>query len=155
MLKGKRFHRNPEHIKSIYQPIREDVLARLGSLNFDQYCFDVSYIEPRWNLYRNKILFGFEREIRLRRLNYLVSYVGSAGLTNIVEIGSGDGSNIIFLAERFRDKNFFGLELSKTSVELSKAAAKKFGLTNVKFFEADLSDPQTFCSRIDSKSLVF
>lgn len=153
IIRGKKFVRNPSLINEIYEPLRAELLQNLNILSFDEYCLNQS--EPRWNLLYNKICFGVHKQIRQHHLGILLSHIKSVDCQEIIEIGSGDGNNLIFLAREFKDRNFIGLELSKTSVALSSEAAKKFGVNNVKFHVADLSNPKTFEKYIHENSFVF
>jgi trans-aconitate methyltransferase len=70
-------------------------------------------------------------------------------------LGSGGGKNILYLARKFPEKRFVGIDLSPTSVEVSELAAIKFRLTNVNFFTRDLTKPDTYSDLMKSSSLVF
>jgi tRNA G46 methylase TrmB len=65
---------------------------------------------------------------------------------NIIEIGSGNGFNLIYLANRFPDKNFFGFELTKRGVENSYASSKnKVIVENIsKFVSLDYNSKISF-----------
>ncbi len=54
--------------------------------------------------------------------------------TNIIlELGCGSGEFLIDLAERFRDKAFYGVDLSSWAVSYANEKAIRRGLRNIKF----------------------
>ena len=65
------------------------------------------------------------------------------------------GRNILYLAKKFPDKKFIGIELSPVSVELSKLAADQFRITNIEFYVGDLTQVDDYSELIISSSLVF
>ena len=73
----------------------------------------------------------------------------------VIEFGSGDGSNILFLAKRYPNIQFVGLELSNTSVELSVLAAKKFKINNVNFYQTDLTDKDSYINLLKKNCFVY
>ena len=58
----------------------------------------------------------------------------------VIEFGSGDGRNLLYLKSRFPEMYFFGVEVSPDSVRVSKLLAEKFGL-QIGFYEFDVCKP--------------
>lgn len=143
VIKNRRFDRNPFFVENLYDEIRSNLLKNLDNLTFYEYVY-FSTTEPRWSLLDNKICFGVVQTIRERYLNIISSFICLSKKHKIVELGSGDGSNVLYLAKTFKNREFIGLELSEKSVQLSNLAAKKFGIKNVSFKVIDLSKPKTY-----------
>jgi SAM-dependent methyltransferase len=57
----------------------------------------------------------------------------------VIEFGSGSGRNLLYLKKHFPKINFIGLELSPVSVDLSREAAKKFGV-DVSFYVSNVCE---------------
>jgi methyltransferase-like protein/trans-aconitate methyltransferase len=57
-----------------------------------------------------------------------------------LEIGCGNGSNLIAQAYLLPDAHFVGIDLAKGHIEDAEAAAAELGLTNVDFRQADVMD---------------
>ena len=80
----------------------------------------------------------------------------SQKLKKVIEIGSGDGHNLLFLASRFKELEFIGTEKFHQHLYiLPRRQAKKFEIANVNFMVGDLADPQTYKSHFGSESAVF
>ncbi len=61
----------------------------------------------------------------------------------MLELGCGDGTNLLSFAYTMPDSKFVGLDLSKTHIDAAKAAAKDIGVSNVSFFQMDLMEFDT------------
>jgi SAM-dependent methyltransferase len=61
------------------------------------------------------------------------------GNARVVEIGCGTGQMSLYLARA--DRTIVGVDFSRPSLRLGAAAAERFGLTRVRFVEADLRCP--------------
>jgi SAM-dependent methyltransferase len=73
-----------------------------------------------------------------------------AGDARIVEIGCGTGQMSVYLARA--DRLVIGADLTRASLQLAAAAARRFGLDQVKFVETDLHRPGL---RIGSFDVVY
>ncbi len=58
----------------------------------------------------------------------------------ILELGCGDGGNLLSLATLLPSAELVGLDLSQIHIERAQAAADHCGITNVRLLQADLSD---------------
>ena len=157
-IRRRNIKRDVNFVYSIYESRRLDQIKNYKFTTLDEYVFgsQTSNKETmRWNLYKGKLKFGFQREITEKKHSLLENKIKTIDTNYIVELGSGGGSNILYLARKFPEKRFVGIELSPTSVELSELAAIEFGLTNVEFFARDLTKPDTYSDLIKSSSLVF
>ena len=74
---------------------------------------------------------------------------------NVIELGSGGGKNLLWFASKYKNIKFIGLELNKTSVDLANAAAKKFDIQNVEFYECDLTKPETYKKFLSKNTFVY
>ena len=157
-IKQRNFKRDVESVLSIYESRRLEQIKKYTFTTLDDYVFGSATSgkeTKRWNLYKGKLQFGFLREIEEHMYALLEEKIQSIDTNYIVELGSGGGRNILYLAQKFPEKRFVGIELSQISVELSALAAIEFGLTNVEFFAKDLTKPDTYSDLIKSSSLVF
>ena len=73
----------------------------------------------------------------LFQLLYVIRYMGA--VRNVVEVGSGKGSNTIYLAYLFPEVRFLGVDLVPEHVEYASRYALAAGLTNVEFVVGDAS----------------
>lgn len=136
------YKRTPESVKSSYNELRLKLLQTLESTSWDDFIF---FPESQRDFYlkSDKIVYGPLREPRTLLLERIKSAVASNAKPGgvVVEIGSGDGRNLLYLKSQFPDLKFVGYELSDVSVELSKAAAKKFSVVDVEFYATDATKP--------------
>jgi len=58
----------------------------------------------------------------------------------VLEIGCGEGGNIIPLAHSFPESSFLGVDLSRTAIEFGTATIHKLGLKNARLVAQDLMD---------------
>lgn len=70
----------------------------------------------------------------LKSLNLL----SSKKTQNILDIGSGEGANLSYLAQRFTQSNFTGVDLNKNLVKKGNLIFKKLNLKNCKLEIGDL-----------------
>ena len=132
--------RTVEKVRRDYDASRGSLLEKLKATDWDTYIYGPEADED-FTLLGDRVVWSGLREARsqvLERIVKAVGQYGSAGKT-VVEFGSGDGRNLIYLKKRFPEINFVGLELSPVSVQLSRAAAEKFGV-DVSFYESDICD---------------
>lgn len=134
--------RSAATVQRNYDAERSQEMSRLDGLNWDEYV----YYSPALNdfiLMDDQVVWGALQTARVRLLDRLVDAVRTRvkpGQT-VVEFGSGDGRNILYLSKLFPDIHFAGLELSPSSVQLSNLAAKKFQISGAEFFKSDVSQP--------------
>jgi predicted O-methyltransferase YrrM len=157
-IRGKSFKRDTELVYSIYETRRLDQLKNYTFTTLDEYIFGSptsNSEKSRWNLFEHKLVFSVGRKISDKKYSLIEEKINSLNLEYIVELGSGGGRNILHLARKFPQKKFVGIELSPSSVELSKRAAKTFKINNVEFYARDLTQKHTYEELIKSSSLVF
>jgi SAM-dependent methyltransferase len=58
----------------------------------------------------------------------------------VLEIGCGDGRNLVALAHALPDSGFVGVDLAPSAIARAKHDAQSLGLTNIEFYCADLLD---------------
>jgi len=158
ILKGKRNRRDAESVKLIYEKRRADQLEKYEFTDLEDYFYQSQTSNnetKRWNLFDNKLSFDVLKKIQDKKYTLLEEKVISSNTNYVVELGSGGGRNIIYLAKKFPEKTFIGIELTKSSVQLSKLCADKFNISNVEFFEKDLTKPEKYSDLIQTDSLVF
>jgi SAM-dependent methyltransferase len=56
----------------------------------------------------------------------------------VLEVGCGDGGNLIALALGSPNARFVGFDLAASAIEQGKSLASEIGLTNIELFQADL-----------------
>jgi SAM-dependent methyltransferase/methyltransferase-like protein len=59
----------------------------------------------------------------------------------LLELGCGDGSNLLALAHHRPGATFVGLDASRVQIEMAERAARELGIDNVRFFAADVRSP--------------
>lgn len=67
----------------------------------------------------------------------------------VLELGCGEGGNLIPVAEAYPESEFLGIDLSSRQIELGTAAIAKLGLTNVELRHLDMSDVDDSLGRFD------
>ena len=149
----KKVKRTPELIIGIYEKIRKNKLTNLKKMSFETYIHGGNSL--RWCLLDNKVCFGIKKTVHLRKLSILESIYLESNAETVIEFGSGDGSNLLFLAKRYPKTKFIGLELSQSSVELSILAAKKFGIKNISFFQTDLTMEKSYNNLLKKNCFVY
>lgn len=149
----KKVKRTPELINDIYEKIRKNKLISLKKMSFETYIHGGNTL--RWCLIDNKVCFGIKKTVHLRKLSILESIFLESNAETVIEFGSGDGSNLLFLAKRYPKTRFIGLELSQSSVELSVLAAKKFGINNVSFLQTDLTEVKSYNNLLKKNCFVY
>jgi hypothetical protein len=147
--------RTPDGVRKSYNSSRQLELERLETIDWDSFV----YFPEEWSdfvLIDDKVTWGRLRRARtqlLARLEEVAAEYARPGAT-IIEFGSGDGRNLLHLKKLFPNTRFIGLELSDVSVQLSREAAKKFGL-NVEFFEANVCEELPKLPRSDDVTLAY
>lgn len=134
--------RSAATVQKNYDAERSKQMSQLENLSWDEYVFFSKSLND-FIVLDDKMIWGALRTARCRLLDRLVETVRTRvkpGQT-VVEFGSGDGRNLLYLRTLFPDIHFVGLELSPSSVQLSTLAAQKFQVTGVEFYQADASKP--------------
>lgn len=75
----------------------------------------------------------------LRQLLYVIAHAGSA--KTVLEVGSGKGSNSVFLGALLPHVRFFAVDLVPAHVRVASRAARDANLGNVAFFLGDACSP--------------
>lgn len=72
--------------------------------------------------------------------------VGAIDRCRVLEIGCGDGANLMSIAYAMPDADCVGFDLSGERIEEAKDGAREVGISNASFYEMDLMefDPGTF-----------
>jgi hypothetical protein len=145
-LQGAFRHNTPEINRSYYDGKREKMQNWANGMTWDHLIYgEASYQDPRtatsrFVLLDDHVVWSVPREPRsrlLKRLQEAVSDCVPSGGT-VVELGSGDGRNLLYLKSLFGDRNFIGLEISPSSVKIAQDFSVQYGLP-VKFLEFDVS----------------
>ena len=71
------------------------------------------------------------------------------GRCRVLEIGCGDGSNLIPLAYAFPDSRFLGFDLARSAVDRGTAAVRALGLANIELRHVDIMDVTNLGSPFD------
>ena len=79
-----------------------------------------------------------DRLATLARLHGLAAPAPAA--CRVLEIGSGDGGNLLPMAAALPNSSFVGIDVSGRAVDIAKARAQATGLENARFEELSLAD---------------
>lgn len=147
--------RSSEVVGRAYDRHRAQELHELSSLSLEdvvlseQQICDYVLMEDRivWSTGLPPRVYVLER---LRRA--VEAYVPLGG--TVVEFGSGDGRNLLYLKQQFPQVRCIGLEVSPVSVELSRRLASKFGL-EVDFYPCNVCAPLPADLKPHRAELVF
>ncbi len=152
--------RDTDHINEIYEKIRKDKFRKLDSFSTpNDYLSDLPNTYPdgqiRYSLLKNKLVSGKTNQVALMILEIIEGIMINSSCENVIELGSGGGKNLLWFASKYKNIKFIGLELNKTSVDLATAAAKKFDIQNVEFYECDLTKPETYKKFLTKNTFVY
>jgi len=67
----------------------------------------------------------------------------------VLELGCGDGTNLIPMAYRLRDSEFVGVDLSGVTIEMGLAAVRELGLSNIELRHQDILELGPELGRFD------
>lgn len=79
----------------------------------------------------------YKKEDLLNQIKFVEEYIVKNNAKDVLELGCGRGGNSIYLAEKYPEKNFFGLDLTKTQLEY--AVKKSKHLKNFQVQEGDFN----------------
>ena len=152
--------RDTDHINEIYEKIRKEKFKNLDSFSTpNDYLSDLPNTYPdgqiRYSLLKNKLVSGKTNQVALMILEIIEGIMINSSCENVIELGSGGGKNLLWFASKYKNIKFIGLELNKTSVDLANAAAKKFDIQNVEFYECDLTKPETYKKFLSKNTFVY
>jgi ubiquinone/menaquinone biosynthesis C-methylase UbiE len=83
---------------------------------------------------------SFAKKIELAALEFVLNEIRLKKNSNILEVGCGNGHNIFYLAEQFKDHNFLGIDYIENMIESAESINNKMQLDNVSFLSLDLLD---------------
>tara|TARA_B100001093_G_C26853641_1_gene1026305 strand:+ start:4102 stop:4947 length:846 start_codon:yes stop_codon:yes gene_type:complete len=152
--------RNSELIYDIYHKIREEKLQKLNNFKTpEDYFSDITFLTTdgklRYSLLNNKIVFGKANFINFKIIEIIEGIMNDSNPSNVIELGSGGGKNLLWFASRYKNINFIGLELSPISVDLARAAAKKYNIKNINFQVCDLTKIETYEHLLTETTFVY
>jgi ubiquinone/menaquinone biosynthesis C-methylase UbiE len=79
--------------------------------------------------------------IFLRKFSKLISSLQDTNKTiNVLDAGCGTGNTCLSLAAQFNEVQFFGIDISSTSIDTAKKSAREKKLSNIKFSKWNLLD---------------
>ena len=138
----KKFDKDSSAVNSFYDPLRrrfkdafEEQLPTLEE--FDTLDASLGHVNKHGML--NGAPSNDAKAIRNRYIEEILAQVDRFGAESIIEIGPGYGRNVLALKNRRPRLKVVGLELSEASVELSRAAAERYGL-DCEFRQFDATD---------------
>jgi hypothetical protein len=134
-------------VKEAYDAERGYTLDRESTLTFDELVYGSAdrfdaVPDSDFILLDDRVVWGPTRASRRFLVEELEKHVARLvpdGGT-VVELGSGNGRNLLYLRQKFPDRRFIGLELSPVSVTLARRLSEKFELP-VTYFEANVCQP--------------
>ncbi len=152
--------RDSDYINEIYEKIRNEKFENIDSFSSPKdYFFDIPAThadgEIRCSLLNNKLVEGQANQVNFMILEIIEGLMKDASCENVIELGSGGGKNLLWFASKYKNIKFIGLELNKTSVDLANAAAKKFDIQNVEFYQCDLTKTETYKKFLIKNTFVY
>lgn len=161
-LPGAFRHNTAEINRSYYDGKRQKMRNWVLGLTWDDLILgDASYEDPRtakgrFVLLDDRVVWSGTREPRLRVLERLQEAVSDCVPPGgvVVEMGSGDGRNLLYLKRLFGDRTFIGLEISPSSVQIARELSVQYGLP-VTFLASDVSSEIPVELKSGSIDLVF
>lgn len=154
-------NRAVNYVNEIYDNIRDKKLKRLHEFEtLNDFVFNsTSYLYPhgevRSSMYKDEIVYGKAHFIKLKKLELIESIFRDDEYNTVIELGSGGGENLLWLAKKYKNINFIGLELSKNSVKLAYAAAEKYQINNIEFYVCDLTKVDTYKKYLSKNTFVY
>jgi SAM-dependent methyltransferase len=139
--------RDVESVRAAYDAERAYTLEHAGKLSFDELVYGSAdrfdqVPDSDFILIDDRVVWGRTADSRRFLVEEMerqvAALVPSGGL--VLEIGSGNGRNLLNLKRRFPDRRFFGLELSPVSVQLARQLSARFGIP-VEFATANACEP--------------
>ena len=67
----------------------------------------------------------------------------------VLELGCGDGANLLPMAAAFPQSQFVGIDLAVPAIQQGQAVAAELGIRNLELIRADLLDPTTALGKFD------
>lgn len=89
----------------------------------------------------------FSKEDYIRQSEFVGHIIRKRSCRSVLELGSGNGYNSIYLAHRYPDVRFTGIDLTPVHVRDSRRRSKT--LNNVQFFEDDFENPNLTSNSYD------
>ena len=136
-LSFRKFRRSDSYVKHGYNLQRqkkEELLSKLTLENYIQH-----HASDGFCLLDDVFVYNCQSIVHSRLLVILEHWILKGLPGNVVELGSGDGRNLLFLAAKYKEISFLGLDFSPTSIKLAEKAALRYNITNITFKEADLA----------------
>lgn len=155
-----KINRNTDYINEIYEKIRKEKLRNLDSFSTPKdYLSDLASTSPdgqiRYSLLNNKLVSGKTNQVALMILEIIEDIMIKSSCEYVIELGSGGGKNLLWFASKYKNIKFIGLELNKSSVNLANAAAKKFNVQNVEFYQCDLTNTESYKKFLTKNTFVY
>lgn len=96
-------------------------------------------------MYRHqRYFYDFTRKYYLLGRDKLIGKMGIQAGENILEVGCGTGRNLIILASKFPDANFYGLDASAVMLETANAKIKSKNITLKNALADNFNHKETF-----------
>ena len=137
-FRGKNLQRDTEYVYSLYETRRVDQLNNYTFTTLDEYIFGspTSELEKRrWNLFGHKLEFGVGRKISDKKYSLIEEKINSTDIEYVVELGSGGGRNILFLANKYPEKNLLELSFRQPLLICLKELLKNLTLKMLSFMQ--------------------
>jgi SAM-dependent methyltransferase len=140
-LLGRSYHRTPEAVKKEYTTVRADYLARFRAKPppLDDYLLFEAEVGPndQWvHLLNGRLVYGSTREASEHGQTQIIAAIAAYHPTSVLEVGCGAGHNLLAIKRALPKARCVGLELTRPSVELARAASAQYGLP-IEVYEGD------------------
>jgi cyclopropane fatty-acyl-phospholipid synthase-like methyltransferase len=100
-------------------------------------------------LYPGRVYFPTHPDVLATCAKLLGLVPASVERCRVLELGCGDGTNLISMAYALPDAQFVGVDLSERATRMGRELAGDLGLTNVRFEQADLQTLDAGAGRFD------
>lgn len=139
-------------MKESYDLQRSAKLEKASDMTLEEYVY---LDEPLCiSLLDGELLFGVAMQVYERLTSLVSNRLLQQQYRRVVELGSGDGRNLLYLSRKHPSFEFIGLDFSPRSVELANSTASRLNIANVKFYTADLTKVEQYSHHLE-KSAVF
>src|SRR5437762_8422477 len=144
---GRSYRRTPAAVAEEYNAPRERFLSRFEAANWslDEYVMREIEEDLDENYYFASVLDGggvrgAGAEVRRRLLSRIEEVVRSYDARSVIEVGSGTGRNLLYLASHIPGLAITGIELTPSSNEVATRAAARYGIPG-QFLTKDATTP--------------
>lgn len=107
------------------------------------------YLDRYYWKYRHKLRFDWKSGYIDKNSNnhphreYLLKFIEGKNIKSVLEIGTGNGANLIVFAKKMKNTKFYGIDINKEAIKIGQTIIAKNRLINIEIKEGDVSN---FCN---------